>query len=106
MQEDLTLTSVVVTGEEVDNMIKLFDVFDIPLTKDMEREIKVFKQSNGNYTLADQDRFRIALASMITESDHELWSFDDEMKRVVDCIRERLMMISFKSDLENSLVEE
>lgn len=106
MQEDLTLNSVVVTSEEVDNMIKLFDVFDIPLSKEMEQEVKVFKQAGDKYTLEDQERFRIALASMITESDHELWSFDDEMKRVVECIKERLVSISFKKDLEDSLVEE
>ena len=106
MQEDLTLNSVVVTIEEVDNMIKLFDVFDIPLSKEMEKEIEVFKDARSNYTLEDQDRFRIALGSMITDSDHELWSFDDEMKRVVECIRERLIAISFKKDLEDSLAEE
>ena len=108
MEDNLVLTSVVITNEEVDNLVKLFDIFDIKMSKDLETEIALFKKfgNSHQYTLEDQDRFRIALGATITESDHELWTFDDEMKRVVDCIKERLVSLTFRKDLEDSLVDE
>ena len=99
------LDSIVVKKEDVENLENFFKYFDMKPSSDLRSSMDKFTNNPDDFSLEDQEDFRIALAGFITTSDHPLFNFNDKIKEVTANISKNLSEITVSRDLKKALEE-